>query len=100
MVIVSNRVGPTEFCRSFCATEMNISRVPSHVVFVGNIPYDYSEQQVIDIFKEVGTVKDFRLVFDRETYVLKVALTIGANQKALAFVLFQILKPHLVLFVT
>ncbi|KAI9105937.1 hypothetical protein DFS34DRAFT_36885 [Phlyctochytrium arcticum] len=39
----------------------------SRVVFVGNIPYDLTEPQLIDIFKEVGPVVSFRLVFDRET---------------------------------
>ena len=34
---------------------------------VGNIPYDLSETQIIDIFKEVGHVVSFRLMFDRET---------------------------------
>ncbi|ORY02712.1 hypothetical protein K493DRAFT_79620 [Basidiobolus meristosporus CBS 931.73] len=36
-------------------------------VFVGNIPYELTEEQLIDIFKEVGPVVSFRLVFDRET---------------------------------
>lgn len=39
----------------------------SRVVFVGNIPYDMSEEQLIDVFREVGTVVGFRLVFDRDT---------------------------------
>ncbi|PWN37393.1 uncharacterized protein FA14DRAFT_141600 [Meira miltonrushii] len=39
----------------------------SRVVFVGNIPYDMSEEQLIEVFREVGTVVGFRLVFDRET---------------------------------
>ncbi|KAH9252698.1 hypothetical protein BASA81_009392 [Batrachochytrium salamandrivorans] len=39
----------------------------SRVVFVGNINYDLSETQIIDIFREVGTVVSFRPVFDRET---------------------------------
>ncbi|RKP26932.1 hypothetical protein SYNPS1DRAFT_21417 [Syncephalis pseudoplumigaleata] len=34
---------------------------------VGNIPYDFTEEQLIDIFKEVGPVKSLRLMFDRET---------------------------------
>ena len=34
---------------------------------MGNIPYDYAEEQLIDIFREVGTVVGFRLVFDRDT---------------------------------
>lgn len=39
----------------------------SRVVFIGNIPYDLSETQIIEIFNEVGIVQSFRLVFDRET---------------------------------
>ncbi|PJF18321.1 hypothetical protein PSACC_01865, partial [Paramicrosporidium saccamoebae] len=39
----------------------------SKVVFVGNIPYEMTEEQLIDIFKEVGPVASFRLMFDRET---------------------------------
>ncbi|KAL6211350.1 hypothetical protein ACLB2K_016577 [Fragaria x ananassa] len=36
-------------------------------VFVGNIPYDASEEQLIEICQEVGPVVSFRLVIDRET---------------------------------
>ncbi|XP_042415661.1 cleavage stimulating factor 64-like [Zingiber officinale] len=36
-------------------------------VFVGNIPYDATEEQLIQICEEVGPVASFRLVFDRET---------------------------------
>lgn len=32
----------------------------SRVVFVGNIPFEMSEEQIIDIFKEVGPVVAFR----------------------------------------
>ncbi|KAI0317988.1 hypothetical protein OF83DRAFT_1163669 [Amylostereum chailletii] len=39
----------------------------SKVVFVGNVPYNYGEEQLIDVFKSVGQVVGFRLVFDRET---------------------------------
>ncbi|CAM0135563.1 hypothetical protein VKS41_005212 [Umbelopsis sp. WA50703] len=39
----------------------------SRVVFVGNIPFDCTEEQLIDVFKEVGPVESFRLVFDKET---------------------------------
>lgn len=34
---------------------------------VGNIPYDMSEEQLTDIFREVGKVVGFRLVNDRDT---------------------------------
>ncbi|ORX86337.1 hypothetical protein BCR32DRAFT_324999 [Anaeromyces robustus] len=39
----------------------------TRVVFVGNIPYDYTEEQLTEVFKEVGPVVSFRLVFDRES---------------------------------
>ncbi|KAG8812803.1 hypothetical protein FRC17_001809 [Serendipita sp. 399] len=39
----------------------------SKVVFVGNIPYDYSEEQLTQIFSTVGPVTGFRLVFERGT---------------------------------
>ncbi|KAL5487645.1 hypothetical protein ACEPAI_5753 [Sanghuangporus weigelae] len=39
----------------------------SKVVFVGNVPYQMGEEQLIDIFKTVGHVVGFRLVYDRET---------------------------------
>lgn len=42
------------------------SRHP-RVIFIGNIPFEITEEQVIDIFKEVGPVLSFRLMFDRET---------------------------------
>lgn len=34
---------------------------------VGNIPYDMTEEELIQIFSQVGTVVGMRLVFDRET---------------------------------
>ncbi|KAI8887605.1 hypothetical protein K501DRAFT_175147 [Backusella circina FSU 941] len=39
----------------------------SRVVFVGNIPFELSEEQLIEVFKEVGPVTSFRLLFDNET---------------------------------
>ncbi|KAJ7756943.1 hypothetical protein B0H16DRAFT_1537493 [Mycena metata] len=39
----------------------------SKVVFVGNVPYNMGEEALIDVFKSVGQVIGFRLVFDRET---------------------------------
>ncbi|GAM85603.1 hypothetical protein ANO11243_036100 [Dothideomycetidae sp. 11243] len=42
-------------------------KIPSKTVFVGNIPYGVSEEQIIDIFSRVGTVNNFRLVHDKET---------------------------------
>ncbi|KAF7820359.1 cleavage stimulating factor 64 [Senna tora] len=37
------------------------------VFLVGNIPYDATEEQLIEICQEVGPVVSFRLVIDRET---------------------------------
>ncbi|KAM3413952.1 hypothetical protein BST61_g10621 [Cercospora zeina] len=37
------------------------------VVFIGNIPYGISEEQIMEIFGRVGQVVGFRLVFDKET---------------------------------
>ncbi|KAF9476034.1 hypothetical protein BDN70DRAFT_914686 [Pholiota conissans] len=39
----------------------------SKVVFVGNVPYNMAEEQLISVFKSVGQVVGFRLVFDRDT---------------------------------
>jgi RNA recognition motif-containing protein len=36
-------------------------------VFVGNIPFGTTEEQLTDVFKEVGPVRLFRLMFDKET---------------------------------
>jgi len=36
-------------------------------VFVGNIPYEATEEKLKDIFSEVGAVASFKLVYDRET---------------------------------
>lgn len=35
-------------------------------VFVGNIPYEATEEKLKDIFSEVGPVVSFKLVYDRE----------------------------------
>jgi cleavage stimulation factor subunit 2 len=43
------------------------SQTNSRSVFVGNIPYEATEEQIQDIFAQVGPVVSFRLVFDRET---------------------------------
>uniref|UniRef100_A0A8C6TD64 Cleavage stimulation factor subunit 2 tau variant n=1 Tax=Neogobius melanostomus TaxID=47308 RepID=A0A8C6TD64_9GOBI len=40
---------------------------PMHLYLLGNIPYEATEEQLKDIFSEVGLVVSFRLVYDRET---------------------------------
>ncbi|KAL7272295.1 hypothetical protein RUND412_004899 [Rhizina undulata] len=37
------------------------------IVFVGNIPYGLTEEQITEIFTSAGRVLSFRLVYDRET---------------------------------
>ncbi|PQE15548.1 hypothetical protein CJF32_00006901 [Rutstroemia sp. NJR-2017a WRK4] len=44
-----------------------MSKPPSKSVFVGNIPYGLTEEQIVDIFNSAGNVVNFRLVYDRET---------------------------------
>ncbi|GAU13263.1 hypothetical protein TSUD_42170 [Trifolium subterraneum] len=46
---------------------MASSQSQHRCVFVGNIPYDATEEQLIEICQEVGPVVSFRLVIDRET---------------------------------
>ncbi|CAK9296890.1 unnamed protein product [Gordionus sp. m RMFG-2023] len=36
-------------------------------VFVGNIPYEATEEQLKELFSEVGPILSFRLVYDRDT---------------------------------
>eukprot|EP00301_Raphidiophrys_heterophryoidea_P016322 c25884_g1_i1.p1 GENE.c25884_g1_i1~~c25884_g1_i1.p1 ORF type:complete len:336 (+),score=69.48 c25884_g1_i1:46-1053(+) len=40
---------------------------PSRCIFVGNIPYEATEEELKSVFEEVGPVVSFRLVFDRES---------------------------------
>lgn len=47
--------------------EANIMDKSMRSVFVGNIPYEATEEKLKDIFGEVGQVLAFKLVFDRET---------------------------------
>lgn len=45
---------------------MSGSRHP-RVIFIGNIPFEVTEEQLIDIFKEVGPVLSLKLIFDKDT---------------------------------
>ncbi|KAN0064803.1 hypothetical protein ACQY0O_001860 [Thecaphora frezii] len=44
-----------------------LSSCPRRGSAVGNIPYDMSEEQLVEVFQEVGKVVGFRLVNDRDT---------------------------------
>jgi len=46
---------------------MNDSNKDGRSVFVGNIPYDADENQIRHMFSEVGHVRSFRLVTDRDS---------------------------------
>ncbi|XP_026812492.1 cleavage stimulation factor subunit 2 tau variant [Rhopalosiphum maidis] len=48
-------------------TDQNILDKSMRSVFVGNIPYEATEEKLKDIFSEVGPVISFKLVYDRET---------------------------------
>mmetsp|Transcript_30424 Transcript_30424/g.70050 ORF Transcript_30424/g.70050 Transcript_30424/m.70050 type:complete len:293 (+) Transcript_30424:58-936(+) len=39
----------------------------SHTIFVGNIPYDATEEELKAVFSRAGNVDSFRLVFDKDT---------------------------------
>jgi len=38
------------------------TRKPSNAVFIGNLPFDASEQMLHDIFAEIGPIKSMRWV--------------------------------------
>ncbi|XP_044004678.1 cleavage stimulation factor subunit 2 isoform X2 [Aphidius gifuensis] len=48
-------------------TDQNLMDKSMRSVFVGNIPYEATEENLKDIFSEVGPVLSFKLVYDRET---------------------------------
>lgn len=39
----------------------------SKTIFVGNIPYDYEEQSLLDTLSMVGPINSFRIVYDDQT---------------------------------
>lgn len=64
---------PTIFSTSF---ESNLFpccliRRHSRCSVVGNIPYDLPETTLVELFREIGPVKSFRLVNDRDTGMAK-----------------------------
>ncbi|GMS89747.1 hypothetical protein PENTCL1PPCAC_11922, partial [Pristionchus entomophagus] len=46
---------------------LNMSRNGGFSVYVGNLPYRTTENEVGDFFSQVGEVTNVRLVIDRET---------------------------------
>lgn len=48
-------------------TDLNIMDKSMRSVFVGNIPYEATEEKLKDVFSEVGPVISLKLVFDRES---------------------------------
>jgi cleavage stimulation factor subunit 2 len=43
------------------------ARGPSKFVFVGNIPWDVTEEVMAELFREPGPLVSFRLVVDKDT---------------------------------
>lgn len=46
---------------------MGQGRPPGTTVFVGNISYDTTEEELKEVFSQVGTVVSFRLLYDQNT---------------------------------
>jgi len=44
-----------------------MGRPPGTTIFVGNISYDTTEDQLKEVFSQVGNVVSFRLKYDHET---------------------------------
>jgi cleavage stimulation factor subunit 2 len=53
-------------CKIFYFRQLKMSNNAAKV-FIGNIPYDATEEQLTKIFEEVGPVVSFRLLFDRNS---------------------------------
>lgn len=62
----ASSLSPT-FKNSPQTTSNSTGMAASKVVFVGNVPYNMAEDQLIDVFKSVGQVIGFRLSYDRDT---------------------------------
>ena len=50
-----------------CVNPLDARKVTVISVYIGNLPYDTTEEQVIALFKEFGEVNRAALVKDRET---------------------------------
>ncbi|KAK4699102.1 hypothetical protein P7C70_g7160, partial [Phenoliferia sp. Uapishka_3] len=51
------------------------SQQRSRVVFVGNLPFDYTEEQLVEVFSSVGPVVNFRCPFSSLPLILILPLT-------------------------
>ncbi|CAB4256564.1 similar to Saccharomyces cerevisiae YGL044C RNA15 Cleavage and polyadenylation factor I (CF I) component involved in cleavage and polyadenylation of mRNA 3' ends [Maudiozyma barnettii] len=45
----------------------NSNNTPSRVVYLGSIPYDQTEQQILDLCRNVGPVVNMKMMFDPQT---------------------------------
>lgn len=45
----------------------NPNNPPSRVVYLGSLPYDQTEQQILDLCRNVGPVSDMKMMFDPQT---------------------------------
>ena len=50
-----------------CVNPLDARKVTVISVYIGNLPYDTTEEQVVDLFKPYGEVNRAALVKDRET---------------------------------
>lgn len=73
------------------AQEGDMSSRQSKVVFVGNIPYDMSEEQLTEIFKEVGPLVNFRYSNSNVDWFL---IEIRVNREVMDFVNTMTLKQQ------
>lgn len=43
------------------------SKIPSKVIYIGSIPYDQTEEQVLDIARSIGPVVNMKMMFDKDS---------------------------------
>ncbi|KAH3667928.1 hypothetical protein WICMUC_005141 [Wickerhamomyces mucosus] len=44
-----------------------MEKKPGKVIYIGSIPYDQTEQQILDIARSIGPVINLKMMFDKET---------------------------------
>ncbi|ODQ79255.1 hypothetical protein BABINDRAFT_38206 [Babjeviella inositovora NRRL Y-12698] len=57
---------------------------PTRVIYLGGLPYDYTEQQVLEIASSVGPVVLIKLIFDNNTGKSKGYAFVGYSEVAIA----------------